>query len=35
MGTNLDILAIEDFVLFKSEQNKLLITDYKNQFSLD
>ena len=35
MGTNLDILAIEDFVLFKSEQNELLIKDYKNQFSLD
>ena len=35
MGTNLDILAIEDFILFKSEQNVSLIKKYKNQFNLD
>jgi carbamoyltransferase len=35
MGTNLDILAIEDFILFKSEQNVSLIKNYKNQFNLD
>ena len=35
MGTNLDILVIEDFVLFKSEQPVSLKEDYKNQFKLD
>ncbi len=35
MGTNLDILVIEDFVLFKSEQDKSLLKDYKNKFELD
>ena len=35
MGTNLDILVIENFVLFKNEQNKSLFTDYKNKFESD
>tara|TARA_Y100000768_G_scaffold361138_1_gene318953 strand:- start:1874 stop:3709 length:1836 start_codon:yes stop_codon:yes gene_type:complete len=35
MGTNLDILVIEDFILYKDEQNKSLILDYKNKFELD
>ena len=35
MGTNLDILVIEDFILFKSDQDKSLKDDYKNQFILD
>ena len=35
MGTNLDILVIEDFILRKNEQNQLLIQDYKNKFELD
>ena len=35
MGTNLDILVIEDFVLFKHHQDKSLIKDYKNKFELD
>jgi|TARA_B100001093_G_scaffold505117_1_gene561961 carbamoyltransferase len=35
MGTDLDILVIEDFILFKSEQNDSLKKDYKNQFNLD
>ena len=35
MGTNLDILVIEDFILFKDQQNKSLIKDYKNKFELD
>ena len=35
MGTNLDILVIEDFVLFKNQQDKSLIKDYKNKFELD
>ncbi len=35
MGTNLDILVIENFILFKEYQNKSLIKDYKNKFELD
>ncbi len=35
MGTNLDILVIEDFILMKKEQDQLLIKDYKNKFELD
>ena len=35
MGTNLDILVIEDFILFKNDQDKSLVKDYKNRFDLD
>jgi len=35
MGTNLDILVIEDFILFKEDQDQSLIKDYKNKFELD
>ena len=35
MGTNLDILVIENFLLFKEDQNKNLIKNYKNKFELD
>ena len=35
MGTNLDILVIENFILMKSEQDQSLIKDYKNKFELD
>ena len=35
MGTNLDLLVIEDFILFKDEQDKSLLKDYKNKFELD
>ena len=35
MGTNLDILVIEDFILFKEDQDKNLLKDYKNKFTLD
>ncbi len=35
MGTNLDILVIEDFILIKNDQDKSLINDYKNKFELD
>ena len=35
MGTNLDILVIENFVLYKNDQDKSLIKDYKNKFELD
>ena len=35
MGTNLDILVIEDFILMKKDQDKSLVKDYKNKFELD
>ena len=35
MGTNLDVLVIEDFILFKNDQDQSLIKDYKNKFELD
>ena len=35
MGTNLDILVIEDFILYKDLQDKTLIKNYKNKFELD
>ena len=35
MGTNLDILVIENFILFKDEQDSSLLNDYKNKFELD
>ena len=35
MGTNLDILVIENFILKKSDQDQSLIKDYKNTFELD
>ena len=35
MGTNLDILVVEDFILYKSDQDNSLKEDYKNKFKLD
>ena len=35
MGTNLDILVCENFILYKDKQNQKLLKDYKNQFHLD
>ncbi len=35
MGTNLDVLVIENFILFKEDQDKSLLKDYKNKFELD
>ncbi len=35
MGTNIDILVCENFILFKKEQNKKLLRDYKNRFEKD
>ena len=35
MGTKLDVLVIENFVLEKNKQNKSLLLDYKKEFSLD
>ena len=35
MGTNLDILVCENFILYKENQNKDLLQDYKNKFEKD
>ena len=35
MGTNLDLLVIENFILYKSEQDNSLIKNYKNKFEKD
>ena len=35
MGTNLDVLVIENFFLEKKKQNPNLIKDYKENFDLD
>jgi len=35
MGTNLDILVCENFILYKNKQNVNLTKDYKNKFQLD
>ncbi len=35
MGTNLDILVIENFILFKNDQVQSLNKDYKDNFKLD
>ena len=35
MGTNLDILVLENFILLKKDQDQLLLKDYKNKFELD
>ena len=35
MGTNLDVLVLEDYILYKKDQEKKLIKDYKNKFELD
>ena len=35
MGTNLDILVIEDFILYKNDQDSSLLKDYKSKFELD
>ena len=35
MGTNLDILVLEDCVLYKDQQDKSLIKNYKDKFELD
>ena len=35
MGTDLDMLVCENFILYKEQQNIQLIQDYKNQFSID
>ena len=35
MGTNLDILVCENFILYKEKQNKNLLKNYKNKFEKD
>ena len=35
MGTNLDILVIENFYMIKGEQNKDLISNYRDRYELD
>jgi carbamoyltransferase len=35
MGTNLDVLVCENFILYKDQQNSKLLDDYKNKFKLD
>ena len=35
MGTNLDLLVVENCILFKHEQNMSLAKDYKDNFELD
>jgi hypothetical protein len=35
MGTGLDLLVIENFVLEKAYQNQEFIRDYKDKYELD
>ena len=35
MGTDLDTLICNNFILYKYEQNNNLIKDYKNRYKLD
>ncbi len=35
MGTEMDVLAVENFLLFKADQDPALKQDYKNAFDLD
>jgi hypothetical protein len=35
MGTGLDILVCNNFILYKDNQNKNLFKDYKNKYELD
>ena len=35
MGTNIDVLVLENFVLLKKDQKKSLLIDYKNDYLLD
>ena len=35
MGTDLDILICEDFMLYKNKQKNILKNDYKKDFVLD
>jgi carbamoyltransferase len=35
MGTNLDVLVCNNFILYKQDQNSDLLKDYKNRYELD
>jgi len=35
MGTNLDVLVCENYVLLKKDQNQKNVTNYKDKFELD
>jgi len=35
MGTNLDILVCENFILYKNQQEKNLLKNYQDKFELD
>ena len=35
MGTNLDILVCENFILYKEKQEKQLLKNYRSEFELD
>jgi carbamoyltransferase len=35
MGTDLDVLVCNNFILYKVDQNKNLLKDYKNKYELD
>ena len=35
MGTGIDVLVIENFILYKDKQQKALLNNYSNKFSLD
>ena len=35
MGTDLDVLVCNNFILYKDNQNKNLLKDYKNKYKLD
>ena len=35
MGTDLDVLVCNNFILYKDNQNKSLLKDYKNKYELD
>ena len=35
MGTDLDVLVCNNFILYKDDQNRNLIKDYKNKYELD
>ena len=35
MGTELDVLAVGNYLLFKEEQDKDLKEDYKERYELD
>jgi hypothetical protein len=35
MGTDLDMLVIQNFILHKKSQNPALLSDYRAMFALD